>query len=70
MNVTFTCAQCHKEYLKTTADDKVIKRFKKWHPKEDINSAKLVCESCYRIAIRMLEIKTERQNWINYAMSN
>lgn len=70
MTVTFTCSHCHNEYIKGKSDDEVIRRFKKWYPKADITSAKIVCEKCYEIALRMFEINLERQNWLNYAMSN
>ena len=69
-SVTFTCSNCNNEYVKGKTDAEVIQTFKKWYPKADITSAKLVCEKCYGIALRMLEIKQQQQNWINYAMSN
>jgi len=70
MSVTFTCSHCLNEYVKNRSDEETAETFKKWYPKADITKAKVVCETCYKIAIKRLEIETEHRNWINYAMSN
>lgn len=68
--VSFTCSHCNNEYVKNRSDEETVETFKKWYPKADITRAKLVCETCYKIALRIQQIEWERQNWINYAMNN
>ena len=68
--MTFVCTHCRNEYPRISTTEEVVKQFKKWYPRADLSSAKLVCEKCYGIALRVLELRLEHQNWINYAMNN
>ena len=70
MSITFTCSHCHHEYIKGNNDSDVVERFIKWYPKADIGSSKMVCETCYKICLRVLKIQAEKSDWLNYAMSN
>lgn len=70
MTIHFACSHCYKEYPKTNSDEEVVRKFKKKYPESNVNSAQLVCGRCYEIALRILEIQRERQNWMQYAMSN